>query len=385
MLDSCPIPVVNRRHFLTGAAAALSAAAVSRTFAQSRPAATTRATTVPADAQWHDVRDWGVEGRAFEDTESYFDRLPARAKGVVRKDVWDLSRHSTSMCVRFETDADAIYARYELTNSRIAMAHMPATGVSGLDLYGKLGDRWQWAGITKPDTQHVEGAIVEKLAPGRRAYVCYLPLYNGVKSLEIGVPRGATITPIPPRKDKPILFYGTSITHGACASRTGMCFVNILGRRLDRPMLNFGFSGNGRMEVEVVKFLAELDPAIFVLDCVANTSPQWLTERTGPVVKLLRERHAETPILLVEQRAWANSPIVPSQATSHRERCDAYRAEYDKLIADGTKNLHYLSGGDSLIGVDGEGTTDGSHPNDLGMMRYADALEPALRALLPTG
>jgi lysophospholipase L1-like esterase len=150
-------------------------------------------------------------------------------------------------------------------------------------------------------------------------------------------------------------------------------------------MLNFGFSGNGRMEVEVVKFLAELDPAVFVLDCVANTSAQWLTERTGPVVKLLREKHAETPILLVEQRAWANSPIVPSQATSHRERCDAYRGAYDKLIAEGLKNVHYLTGGDSLIGADGEGTTDGSHPNDLGMMRYADALEPALRALLPTG
>jgi hypothetical protein len=122
---------------------------------------------MPADVQWHDVRDWGVEGRAFDDTESYFDRLPARAKGVVRKDVWDLSRHSTSMSVRFETDADAIYARYELTSPRIAMAHMPATGVSGLDLYGRLGDRWQWAGITKPDAQHVEAAIVEKLAPGR--------------------------------------------------------------------------------------------------------------------------------------------------------------------------------------------------------------------------
>jgi hypothetical protein len=376
---------VNRRHFLAGAAATLSAAAGSRTFAQSRPIASTttaRAIAVPADAQWHDVRDWGVEGRAFDDTESYFDRLPAHAKGVVRKEVWDLSRHSTSMSVRFKTDAEAIYARYELTSPRIAMAHMPATGVSGLDLYGRLGDRWHWAGITKPDAQRVESAIVEKLAPGRRAYVLYLPLYNGIKSLEIGVPKGATITPTPPRKDKPILFYGTSITHGACASRTGMCFVNMLGRRLDRPMLNFGFSGNGRMEVEVVKFLAEVDPAIFVLDCVANTSAQQLTERTAPAVKLIREKHPDTPILLVEQRAWANSPLVPSQAQSHAEKCAAYRAAYDKLIAEGTKHLHYQVGGDNLIGGDGEGTTDGSHPNDLGMMRYADALEPALRQLL---
>jgi hypothetical protein len=193
----------------------------------------------------------------FDDTESYFDRLPARAKGVVRDAVWDLSRHSTSMSVRFDTDADAIYARYDLTTPRIAMPHMPATGVSGLDLYGRLGDRWQWVGITKPSAQHVEEPLAEKLASGRRAYVVYLPLYNGVKSLEIGVSKGATFTPTPPRKDKPVLFYGTSITHGACASRTGMCFVNILGRRLDRPMLNFGFSGNGKMEVEVAKFLAE--------------------------------------------------------------------------------------------------------------------------------
>src|SRR5262245_21594557 len=117
---SCSMPRVNRRHFLAGAAAVASVAAVSRTFGQSRTPATTRAaSTVPSDAQWHDVRDWGVEGRAFDDTESYFDRLPARAKGVVRKEVWELSRHSTSMCVRFETDADAIYARYDLTTPRV--------------------------------------------------------------------------------------------------------------------------------------------------------------------------------------------------------------------------------------------------------------------------
>jgi lysophospholipase L1-like esterase len=203
-----------------------------------------------------------------------------------------------------------------------------------------------------------------------------------VKSLEVGVPKGAAFTPTPPRKDKPILFYGTSITHGACASRPGMSFVNILGRRLDRPMLNFGFSGNGRMEIEVGRFLAELDPAIYVIDCVANTAPEQITERTGPLVKLFRKARPSTPILLLDQRAHANSPLIPFNAALYTDRRDALRREYDKLTAEGVKDLHYRAGGAELIGVDGEGTTDGSHPNDLGMMRYADALEPTLRKLL---
>jgi lysophospholipase L1-like esterase len=126
-----------------------------------------------------------------------------------------------------------------------------------------------------------------------------------------------------------------------------------------------------------------VDPATYVLDCVANTTPQQLTERTGPVVKLLRDARPDTPILLLEQRAWANRPLVPTQAASHAEKCAAYRAAYDKLIAEGVKGLHYRVGGDDLIGSDGDGTTDGSHPSDLGMMRYADALEPTLRKLLP--
>jgi len=203
-----------------------------------------------------------------------------------------------------------------------------------------------------------------------------------VTSLAIGVPKGAALTPVAPRKDKPICFYGTSITHGACASRPGMSFVNLLGRRLDRPMLNFGFSGNGKMEVEVGRFLAELDPAVYVIDCVANTPSEQITERTSPLVKLLRDAHPSTPILLLEQRASANSVLIPNQAKSHAEKCAALRGAYDKLIAEGLKSLHYRKGGDELIGADGEGTTDGSHPNDLGMMRYADALEPTLRKLL---
>src|SRR4051794_10129773 len=161
--NSAPNTPVNRRQLLAGATAVASATAVSRTFGQPRPARATATTTrsaggadaVPDDLVWRDVREWGVEGRGFDDTESYFDRLPARAKDVVRKAVWDLSRDSTGMSAHFEADADAIYVRYTLAKPRLEMAHMPATGVSGVDLYGRLGDRWQWVGVTKPTSETV--------------------------------------------------------------------------------------------------------------------------------------------------------------------------------------------------------------------------------------
>ena len=385
---------MNRRHFLLNASAAAAAAAAamfpaSRTFAARPPGSrpTSRSATkpwddVPADAVWHDVRDWGVEGRGFDDTAAYFDRFPARAKDLVRPDVWNLSRHTSGMSARFETDSPGIYARYELTKPELAMPHMPATGVSGVDIYAKLDDKpWRWFGVTHPASPQVVGALGSNLAPGRRAYVVNLPLYNGVKSLEIGVQGGAGFWPTPPRKDKAILFYGTSITQGGCASRPGMSFVNLLGRRLDRPVLNFGFSGNGRFELEVGRLLAELDPAIFVIDCVANTTPEQIAQRTPPLVKLLRDAHPKTPILLLDERTWETAPLMPNVAKLHAEKSAALTQAYDALIAENVQNLTFRKA-DDVLGVDGEATVDGSHPNDLGMMRYAEALEPDLRKLL---
>jgi lysophospholipase L1-like esterase len=378
---------VNRRRFLVTAAAATTAAAVSAGAAMGesrRPSttATSQPSTVPADVVWHNVRDWGVEGRAFDDTESFFDRLPARAKAVVRDAVWNLARNTSGMSVRFETDATAIYLRLVLTSPRLAMAHMPASGVSGLDLYGRLETGgWRWLQSHRPSEPAFEGELQRDIAPGRRLYQLYLPLYNGVKSLAIGVSKSAAFAPVAPRDDKPILFYGTSITQGASASRPGMSFVNILGRRLDRPMLNFGFSGNGRMEIEVGKFLAELDPAIFVIDCVANTDAGQIIDRCPPLVKHLRAAHPQTPILLLDERTWDNAPLMPYLAERHRAKAAALRQAYELLRADGVEHLHFRKG-DDVLGHDGEATTDGSHPNDLGMMRYADAIEPDLRRLL---
>jgi lysophospholipase L1-like esterase len=373
---------VNRRRFLTVVSSAAAAAGLraDRAFAQTQPA-TTQASAVPADVQWYDVRDWGVEGRGFSDTAAYYDRLPMRAAGVVREAVWNLSRNTAGMSSRFETDSATIFVRYGLTGSMLAMAHMPATGVSGVDLYAKLDGVWRWCATHFPKSQTIEAQLVSGLPVGNRAYQLNLPLYNGVSSLEVGVLPGAMFTPTPPREAAPILFYGTSITQGGCASRPGLAFTNILGRRLDRPMLNFGFSGNGHTEVEVGQFLCELKPAIFVLDCMANTLSEVMHDRTVAVVKQFRAARTETPVLLLEDRTWASGSLAPGiLKASARNRTELRRA-FETLKVDGVANLHYRIG-DDLIGSDGEGTVDGSHPNDLGMMRYADALEPELRKLL---
>ena len=331
---------------------------------------------------WHDVREWGVEGKGWTETARYFDRLPAKAEGVVREPVWNLSRHSAGMTARFVTDAQAIHVRYSLLSDRLGMSHMPATGVSGLDLYAQDAEGIdRWAAVVRPDNQTVEKPIAEGLREGRRMYTLYLPLYNGVESLEIGVEDGRTLEPVAPRQEQPILFYGTSIMHGACASRPGMAIPAILGRRLGRPTMNLGFSGNGRMEPEVGALLAEQNPCAFAIDCLPNMNEEMIDERAVPLIRQLRAAHSDTPILLVEDRSFTNTRFFPAREERHRTNRLALRRAFRQLLDEGIDGLFYLQGED-LLGRDGEAATDGSHPNDLGMVRYADAYEPALRALL---
>ena len=209
----------------------------------------------------------------------------------------------------------------------------------------------------------------------------YLPLYNGIDSLEIGVPPGSMFGAIEPRRERPLLFYGTSIMHGACASRAGMAFPAILGRRLNMPVVNLGFSGNGKMEPEVGKLLTEIDAAVYIIDCLPNVTPLETAQRATPLVRQLRAARPKTPILMVEDRIFANAVVLPGRAKGHRERQAAFRAACDTLIAEGIEGLYYLEGKD-LLGGDGEATVDGSHPTDLGMVRYADAYDKVLRKIL---
>ena len=333
-----------------------------------------------AGAVWHDVTTWGVEGRLWQNDERkrWFDRLPAKAEGKVTSNVWNLSRDSAGMMVRFKTDSTTLFARYTLSKPTLGLPHMPATGVSGLDFYARDDDgHWKWVQVTKPAAQTVEAKVIEGLRPGLREYCAYLPLYNGIESLEIGVPEGARFEGQGPRSEKPIIFYGTSITHGASASRPGMVHTAILGRRLDRPVVNLGFSGNGRMDAAVGELLAQEEAAVYVIDCLPNMQPADVTAKCEPLVKQLRAAHPETPIVLVEDRRFTNSWITPLKAKFHDDNHAALKAAYERLQTAGVKGLHYI-GGDHLYGDDTEGATDASHASDLGFMRQADIFEPVL-------
>lgn len=342
--------------------------------------------------QWYDIQNLTVEGRGWSETETKlktpFDRLPEKAEKTVRPEVWNLSRHSTGLYVRFVTDSPTIRARWTLTSTRLEMPHMPATGVSGLDLYkwSKADKKWRWVSVAQPVKSPTNDVVlVDKITPDNDEWLLYLPLYNGVSSVEIGIDKDHHLqrgAPYPAGHEKPIVFYGTSITQGGCASRPGMVHTSILQRRLNRPVINLGFSGNGRMEMAVAELLAEIDAAVYVIDCLPNLNGEQVAERTEPLVRKLRDAHPNTPILLVEDRTYSDAWIKKGRSTANENNRAALWSVYNRLVQAGVGGLHYLPG-NRLLDPDSDDTVDGSHPTDLGFYRQANAFEPALRTLLP--
>ncbi len=350
-----------------------------------------------------------IEGQAWPNlVEQSYDRLPLSAKEKVRNSVWNLSKHSAGLMIRFRSNASEIKIRYgtrwdkNTTQVDFGLNHMPATGVSGVDLYAidsdgnelwltgqrQFGDTitYNFDGLKPNDPYHNLG----------REYRLYLPLYNQVKWLEIGTSDSTFFRPLAVRKDKPIVVYGTSIAHGAVASRPGMAWTSILSRKMDRPLINLGFSGNGRLEPEVIDYVAEIDAKIFILDCLPNLTPlSWskigikngdqLEEVIKSAVRQLRTKHLNTPILLVEQPGYSESAIKDERKNATLEVNKIQKKAFYKLKKEGISNLYYLN--KEEINLQQDDMVDGTHPTDLGMMHYAEAYEKSLREILkePTG
>ncbi len=334
---------------------------------------------------WRDLRDFTIEGKGWSEVLHFYDRLPAKAENRVRPEVWKLAQNSAGISIRFITDAESISVRWKLRSQNLALPNMTAIAVSGVDLYVKEKGKWIWTAVGKPDNSSVnEQKIISNLIRRRREYQLYLPLYNGVDSVEIGVPKTATISAAVPygEKLKPIVFYGTSIVQGASASRAGMAYPSILGRRLNRPVINLGFSGNGIMEAEVAELLAEIDSAVYVVDCLPNLSGRTEVEERAPrLIEILRRRRPRTPIVLVENIRYPDVFIEQRKNMIYQEKNVALRGVYNRLKLTGTKDLYYISGED-LIGNDAEATIDGVHPTDLGFMRMVGIFEPVLKKII---
>jgi lysophospholipase L1-like esterase len=151
-----------------------------------------------------------------------------------------------------------------------------------------------------------------------------------------------------------------------------MSHAAILARRLDREVINLGFSGSGKMEPALADLIAGIDASVYVLECLPNMTMEMVEERIDPFVRRLRRDHPATPILLVENL------VKPTEAPQNA----ALRTVRDRLLAEGITGLHYLPSGNCLHTPGEEGTVDGVHPTDLGFVRIAESYEPVLRELL---
>jgi len=322
-------------------------------------------------------------GKGYTDTQTAYERLPAYLEGKTRPALWSLSKNCSGLAVRFRTNSTVIAAKWELTGD-VTMTHMASSGIKGLDLYGLKNGKWQFVKIARPVDKITSAIIIDHLDGKAMEYMLYLPLYDGLVSLEIGVDSTAEITnPLvdSPRKDKPVVFYGTSITQGGCASRAGMSYPNQLSRMLDRQVINLGFSGNGELDPEIAESMADIDASCFVIDCLPNVSLAQINEKYVPFLEIIRKKKPDVPILMVESILFPFMYFDQTTFLSLHEENETLHRIYSGLKKKGDRNLYYMKA-DKLIGADSEGTVDGIHLTDLGFFRMSQILYSVIRKLI---
>ena len=339
--------------------------------------------------KWIDGQYLPIEGRwNLGDAKHYYVRLPDTLTTNVNGGVRGMRSHTSGMLFRFRTDSNFLVLRHTPLNGWHAMPHMTEVGTSGWDVYrlDKASGKWRFVASNhgaRNDAAH-PGARQKRISwtPGDECII-NLPLYNGVKEFSLGVAANAKIEAPAPWASgvtKPVVFYGTSITHGGCCTRPGLGFVNIVGRELQVPVYGLGFSGSGVMEYELSDVISKIDASCYVLDCLWNMcsdpkaeNPRSVERNYEKFIRNLRAKRPEVPIVMAEH---CN---VYGNAKDGKDR--TIRKLYEKLVAEGWKDLVYLPNDEMYTG-DYEGTVDGCHPNDIGMQSMAKAFGKAVKKAL---
>lgn len=302
------------------------------------------------------------------------DWLPKFNENVQR-----LSWCTAGAVVRFSTDSPVIAVRVELTYEE-DMPHMPWTGISGVDLYLGKGKDKKFVRVAKPETNQTKyEAVFEGFEAKMQEWTINLPLYNGVKKLEIGLsPNAQLAKPSPYTIEKPIVFYGSSITQGGCASRPGNAYTHIISRWLDANMVNLGFSGNAKGEPEMAQLISQIEMSAFVLDYDHNApTVEHLKETHENFFKIIREAQPDLPIIIVTK------PDFDSNVEVNSKRREVIYQTYKNALDRGDKNVYFVDG-ETLFGSEDRDacTVDGCHPNDLGFMRMAEHIYPTIKKAL---
>lgn len=327
------------------------------------------------DIVWYDILQppFSVHGLIFDTENDGFLRMPQEIARIVSPSVNDLVRRTSGGRVRFRTDSDYIAIRAELRGHRL-MPHMPLLAQSGFDLY--RDNVFHRAFMPPFDLQNDYGCE-RSVAAGEADYMINFPLYRGVRHLYVALRKGAKLLPATPyTREKPVVFYGSSITAGACAGRPGLSYVNTLCRNLDTDYVNLGFSGSCKAEPAMAQYLANLNMSVFVYDYDHNAPSAEYLERTHkPLFDLVRKTHPDLPIIL------ASAPELPFDPPKFAARREVVLDTYHQARAAGDENVYFVDGATVLADDWDNCLTDGVHPNDLGQYRMAKAFEQIFKEI----
>ena len=336
---------------------------------------------------WHRPNDAPLRLTGFPwfEQDQVYRRLPLAPAQPLPPAVDQLANNTAGGQIAFQSDSTHLAVKVALAGPA-DMDHMPATGQCGFDLYVGPPLAQRYHGTTRYDQRETayEALLFEHADAEMRNFTLNFPLYQSVKSIQIGLlPEARLEAPPPWAMDGKVVIYGTSITQGGCACRPGMAYTNIVSRALNVEIVNQGYSGTGRGEPEVIEVMAGMaEPRLFVLDYEANAGYAGMEATLPGAIRILREAHATVPILVISRIPFAYD-ITHEDRRIDRDRCrDMQAAAVQTAMENGDGPIEFLDGS-TLLGDDfDECTVDGVHPTDLGFMRMAHGLTPPIRRML---